>query len=53
MESIGKRTETTDISISNKIQEMEERISGVEHTTEETDTSTNGNVRSQNIQEAS
>ena len=28
----GKRTETTDASITNRIQEMEERISGVDNT---------------------
>jgi hypothetical protein len=30
MENLGKRTGTTDASIINRIQEMEERISGVE-----------------------
>ena len=30
MENLGKRTGTTDASITNRIQEMEERISGVE-----------------------
>ena len=30
MENIGKRTGTTDTSITNRIKEMEERISGVE-----------------------
>ena len=36
---LGKRTGTIDISISNRIQEMEERISGVEDTIEEMNTS--------------
>jgi uncharacterized coiled-coil protein SlyX len=36
---LGKRTGTADISISNRIQEMEERISGVEDTIEEMNTS--------------
>ena len=35
MENLGKRPETTNTSISNRIQEMEERISGVENTLEE------------------
>ena len=30
MENLGKRTGTTDASITNRIQEMEERISGIE-----------------------
>ena len=30
MENLGKRTETTDISITNKTQEMEEKILGIE-----------------------
>jgi hypothetical protein len=30
MENVGKRTGTIDTSITNRIQEMEERISGVE-----------------------
>ena len=39
MENLGKRTGTTDASITNRIQEMGERISDVEDTIEETDTS--------------
>jgi hypothetical protein len=31
MENLGKRTGTTDTSIANRIQEMEKRISDVEH----------------------
>jgi hypothetical protein len=53
-----KRTGTTDASITNRIQKMEERISGIENTTEEIDTSIKENVKSkkkkkvtQNIQE--
>jgi hypothetical protein len=34
-ESLGKRTGTMDISITNRIQEVEERISGVKDTIEE------------------
>jgi hypothetical protein len=37
MENIGKSSETTDASINNRIQEIEERISGVEDTLEDTD----------------
>jgi hypothetical protein len=35
MENLGKRTGTTDTSITGRIQEIEERISGVEDTIEE------------------
>jgi hypothetical protein len=35
----GKRRETTDVSIANKIEEMEDRISGVKDTVEEIDKS--------------
>jgi uncharacterized coiled-coil protein SlyX len=38
MENLGKRIGTTDTSITNRIQEMEERISGIEDTIEEIDT---------------
>ena len=38
MENLGKRTGTTDISITNRIQETEERISGAEDTIENIDT---------------
>jgi hypothetical protein len=34
MRNLGKRTRTTDASITNKIQEMEVRISGEEDTIE-------------------
>jgi len=39
LNNLGKRTGTIDANITNRIQEMEERISGVEDTIEETDTS--------------
>ena len=39
MQNLGKRTGTTDTSITSGIQEMEEKISAVEATIEETDTS--------------
>jgi hypothetical protein len=45
MEKLGKKTGTTDGNITNRIQEMEERISGVEDTQGETDTSVKGNVK--------
>ena len=38
MENLGKITGTTDSSISTRIQNMEERISGAEYTIEEIDT---------------
>ncbi|EGW04030.1 Putative transposase element L1Md-A101/L1Md-A102/L1Md-A2 [Cricetulus griseus] len=34
IEKLGKRSGTTDVSITNRIQEMEERISGVEDSLE-------------------
>jgi hypothetical protein len=54
MENLGKRTGTTDANITNRTQ-MEERISGIEDTIEEIDTTVNENVRAkkfltQNIQ---
>ena len=39
MEKLGKRTGTRDISITNRVQEMEERVSGVEDIIEEINTS--------------
>ena len=35
MENLGKRSGITDISITNRIQEIEKRISGVEDTVQE------------------
>ena len=56
MENLGKRTGTTDASTNNRIQGMEERISGTEDAIEEIDTSVKESVKSkrfltQNIQE--
>jgi hypothetical protein len=53
--NLGKRTGSTDASISKRIQEMEERISGIEDTVEEIDTLFKENAKSkmfliQNIQ---
>ena len=38
MKNLGKRSEITDVSITNRIQEIEERISSIEDTIEETNT---------------
>jgi hypothetical protein len=38
MENLGKQTGITDVSITNRIQEIEEGISGVEDTIEEIET---------------
>jgi hypothetical protein len=38
MKNLGKRSGITDISITNRIQEIEERISGVKDTVEEINT---------------
>ena len=45
MENLGKRTGTTEASITNVIQEMEQRISGVESIVEEMDTSVQENAK--------
>lgn len=49
MELLGKLTVTADVSITTRIQEMEERISDIEHTLEEMDSSLKENVRSKEI----
>ena len=56
MENLGKWSGTTDASITNRIQEMEERTSDIEDTMEEIDSPVKENVKSnkfltQNIQE--
>ena len=56
VENLGKRSGITDVSIANRIQEIEERISGVEDTLEEMDTTIKENekckmILTQNIQE--
>ena len=48
MENLGKQTGTTDASITNRIQEMEERISGIEDMLEEINSLVKGNVESKN-----
>jgi hypothetical protein len=55
-EILGKKSGTIDVSISNRIQEMEERISGAEDSIENMDTTIKENAKckkilSQNIQE--
>ena len=44
MENSGKRTGTTDKSITNKINEIEERNSSIENTTEDNNTLVKDNV---------
>ena len=46
MENLGKLIGTTDASITNRIQEMEERISGIEDVIKEIDTSVKENIKS-------
>ena len=55
-ETLGKKSGTIDVSISNRIQDMEERISGVEDSIENNSTTIKENVKckkilTQNIQE--
>jgi hypothetical protein len=45
MENLGKRSGITDISITNRIQEIEGKISCVEDTIEEVDTTVKGNSK--------
>jgi chromosome segregation ATPase len=56
IETLGKKSETIDVSINNRIQEMEERISGAEDSIENMGTTIKENakckkLRIQNIQE--
>jgi hypothetical protein len=46
MENLGKRTGTTDVSITNKIPETDQRISDVQYTIEEIDTLVKENTKS-------
>jgi chromosome segregation ATPase len=55
-ENLGKKAESIDTRITNKVQEIEERISGAEHTIENSDTTIKENAKckkilTQNIQE--
>lgn len=45
METLRKRTRTTDISITNRMQGIEERILGIEDAIEETDISVKENIK--------
>ena len=49
IENLGKKSGTIDASISNRIREMEERISSTEDTTENIDTTIKENVKSKMI----
>jgi hypothetical protein len=49
IETIGKKSGTIDVSISNRIQEMEERISGAEDSIENMDTTIKENAKSKKI----
>ena len=56
LENLGKRSGVIDASITNRIQEIEERISGAEYTIENIDTTDKENAKgkrllTQNIQE--
>jgi hypothetical protein len=46
LENLGKRSGITDASITNRIQEIEEIISGAENTIENTDTTVKENAKS-------
>jgi hypothetical protein len=49
IETLGKKSGTIDASISNRIKEMEERISGAEDTIENMDTTIKENVKCKKI----
>ena len=49
MENLGKRTGTTDTSITNRIQRIKGNILGVEDTVEEIDTSVKENAKSKKL----
>ena len=51
IENIGKRPGVIDSSITNKVKEIEKRISGAEDTIENIDTIVQENLQTQNIQE--
>jgi hypothetical protein len=56
IKTVGKKSGTIDVSISNRKEEMEERISGTEHSIENMDTTIKENAKckkilTQNIQE--
>ena len=45
MENLGKKSGVTDASITNRVQEIEERISGVEDIIEDIDTTIKENTK--------
>ena len=49
MENLGKRSGVIDVSITNRIWETEDRISGVEDTLEEIDTTVKENSKHKNL----
>jgi hypothetical protein len=49
IENLGKRSGVTDVSITNRRQEIEERISGTEDTIENIDTTIKENAKYKNI----
>jgi uncharacterized coiled-coil protein SlyX len=49
IENLGKRSGAIDASINNRIQEIEERISGVKDTIENIDTTVKENAKSQKL----
>jgi hypothetical protein len=51
IENLGKRSGVIDASITNKMKEIEKRISGAEDTIENTDTTVQVNLQTQNILE--
>ena len=49
IENLGKRSEVIDANITNRVQEREGRISAVENTIENTDTTVKGNAKCKKI----
>jgi hypothetical protein len=49
MENLGKRSRITDVSITNRIQDLEERISGVKDKVEEVNTTVKENSKHENL----
>ena len=49
LENLGKRSGIIDVSITNRIQEIEERILGVEDMVEDTDTTVKENWKHKNL----
>ena len=45
MENLGKRSGAIDVSITNRIQDIEERISGIKDTTEDINTTVKENTK--------